>query len=176
MMTSRRRGAFALLSLVFTILTLPVTAADADQPPPPQQQPPGAPPGGGGFGGGGPMMMFGNGPLGSRDAVADLITALGQVNLTPDFNLSPDQKRKLQALGADAIPRQPGCYRLMFQTTVQLPSGAKRVGMAYALYLPVGYDTSKDPCPVLIFLHGAGEAGTDGNALFAHGPAMELQR
>ena len=237
-------------------------------------------PGGGGFGG--PPMMFGAGPFGARDAVAEYMTTLGEINLSPDFNLSSDQKAKIKvardafkeeqakwqadhaedlrkiqeqmmsmfsrggppnpesfqainkmrqellasspdsdpvaqriqavltdaqhaqidawredpahqppnpfgggqpvnapkgiALPADSIPKKAGFYRLKFQTQVQTPAGPKRVSMAYVLYLPEGYEASQEKFPVIVFLHGAGEAGTDGNAVFAHGPAAELQR
>jgi predicted peptidase len=48
--------------------------------------------------------------------------------------------------------------------------------MTYVLYLPKGYETSKAACPTIVFLHGAGEAGTDGAGVLAHGPGMEVQR
>lgn len=274
----------ALLSgIVLLSLALLARAADEDRPAAPQQpqsQGRGGPggPAGGGFGG--PPMVFG-GPFGARDAVAELLATLGEINLSPEFTLSPEQKSKIKsareafkaeqakwvadhaeelrkiqeqmmalfargapqnpdafgainklrqellatspdsdaaaqriaailteaqraqleawredpahrpqnpfggpavdapkgvALPADSVPRQAGFYRLKFQTQVELPAGAKRVSMAYVLYLPQGYEASKDRFPVLVFLHGAGEAGTDGNAIFEHGPAAELQR
>ena len=288
---SRTSVIVTLISIL--ALMLPSRAADTDRPPgPPQPQgggrggPGGGPgrggPGGGGFGG--PPMMFGGGPFGTRDATADFISTLGEINLSPDFSLTPEQKTKIKtarddfkqqqekwqtdhadelrkiqdqmmamfsgaggppnpesfqainkmrqelmstspdsdaaaqriqavltdaqraqldawredpahqppnpfggggqainapkgvALPADSIPRQTGFYRLKFQTQVQLPTGPKRVSMAYVLYLPEGYEASKERFPVMVFLHGAGEAGTDGNSIFAHGPAAELQR
>jgi pimeloyl-ACP methyl ester carboxylesterase len=262
-------------------------AADGDRPPALPQPPAGGRggpgPGGGGAGmGPGPMMFGGGGPFGGRDAVAEFLSALGEMNLSPDFSLAPEQKVKLKtardafkeeqstwaaahaddfrkiqeqmmaafgrggppnaeafkainqarqellstapdsdaamqrmqailsepqraqiqawrddpahqpanpfgggqavtapkgvALPADSIPAQHGFYRLKFQTQVEMPTGRKRVSMAYVLYLPEGYEASKDRLPVLVFLHGAGEAGTDGTGIFAHGPAAELQR
>lgn len=279
------------------VLTLSTRAAEPDRPPgaaqpegggggpggrgPGGRGPGGRGPGGGGFGG--PPMMFGGGPFGARDAVADFIATLGEINLSPEFSLTPEQKSKIKtardafkeeqakwqvdhaddlrkiqdqmmamfsggggppnpesfqainkmrqelmstspdsdavaqriqavltdaqraqldawredpahqpanpfgggqavnapkgiALPADSIPKQTGFYRLKFQTQVQLPTGPKRVSMAYVLYLPEGYESSRERFPVIVFLHGAGEAGTDGNSVFAHGPAAELQR
>jgi predicted peptidase len=48
--------------------------------------------------------------------------------------------------------------------------------MSYLLYLPPTYATSKEPCPVLVFLHGGGEVGEDLAGIFAHGPNMILHR
>jgi predicted peptidase len=79
------------------------------------------------------------------------------------------------AAGAEAVPQTPGFHRLTFQAKVQTEQGPKSVRMAYLLYLPVGYDGSKVN-PALIFLHGAGECGTDLEGVFVHGPAMELSR
>jgi predicted peptidase len=80
------------------------------------------------------------------------------------------------AVPADGIPRASGFYKLKFQAQVQTERGPRRVQMAYVLYLPKGYEAGKDPCPTVVFLHGAGEAGTDADGIFVHGPAMEVQR
>ena len=40
----------------------------------------------------------------------------------------------------------------------------------YLQYLPEGYEETKDPQPLVIFLHGAGERGTDLEKIKKHGP------
>lgn len=51
------------------------------------------------------------------------------------------------------------------------------VEMEYLLYLPDGYenDTTKK-WPLMLFLHGAGEQGTDLSKVKAHGPAMHVDQ
>ncbi len=44
------------------------------------------------------------------------------------------------------------------------------VSMDYLLYLPQDYATSKKRWPLMIFLHGAGETGTDVEKVKVHGP------
>jgi hypothetical protein len=81
------------------------------------------------------------------------------------------------AMPSDGVPKQSGFYKLRFQGKVTVPDGSapRRVAMAYVLYLPPGYEAQKDAkYPTIVFLHGAGECGTDGNGIFVHGPAMEL--
>jgi predicted peptidase len=48
-------------------------------------------------------------------------------------------------------------------------------GLRYWLYLPTGHVTTK-AWPVLIFLHGVGERGTDLQDVLRHGPPMILAR
>jgi predicted peptidase len=68
-------------------------------------------------------------------------------------------------------PTKPGEYRFIFRARVD----GKPMQMTYALILPVGYDTEPGrKFPMVVFTHGAGEVGTDGNGLFANGPTMEL--
>ena len=70
-------------------------------------------------------------------------------------------------------PKLPGEYKLKYIARID----GKPVQMAYALILPKGYDT--EPArkfPMIVFTHGAGECGTDGEATFANGPGMELRR
>ncbi len=46
--------------------------------------------------------------------------------------------------------------------------------LPYRLRLPSNFDSKKGPYPLLIFLHGAGERGTDNRAQLVHGkPLME---
>ena len=40
----------------------------------------------------------------------------------------------------------------------------------YLLYLPAGYNKSKEEWPLILFLHGAGERGNDIDAVAKHGP------
>ena len=52
----------------------------------------------------------------------------------------------------------------------------KKVGYQYLLSLPVGYDAAKDkPWPVLVFLHGSGERGSDPWLVAKHGPPKLLR-
>ena len=46
---------------------------------------------------------------------------------------------------------------------------AKEVSCRYLLYLPPAYDTSRAAWPLVLFLHGAGERGTDLDQVKAHG-------
>lgn len=71
----------------------------------------------------------------------------------------------------DAPPKTPGNHRLKFQAKV----GDENFDLPYLLYLPADYGKNPAPHPVLIFLHGAGECGTDLNAIFIHGPAPALE-
>jgi len=52
---------------------------------------------GGGGPGGGPGGFAGRGMMG-RDSLSEIITLLGEVNLKPEFNLTKDQKDKIQAI------------------------------------------------------------------------------
>jgi len=47
------------------------------------------------------------------------------------------------------------------------------VKMGYLLYVPKDYDKSK-PTPLMLFLHGAGERGTDINKVKMHGPPKQI--
>jgi Spy/CpxP family protein refolding chaperone len=71
-------AAFALSMPAFSF-----GADDPPAPPPAQQQPPR---GGRGFG---------------RNALTELVSALGELNLSPDFSLSSDQKSKIQSIRDD---------------------------------------------------------------------------
>ncbi len=52
---------------------------------------------------------------------------------------------------------------------------AINVKMEYLLYLPEDYD-QKESCPLLIFLHGAGERGTDLQRVKTHGPPKLIEQ
>ena len=52
----------------------------------------------------------------------------------------------------------------------------KQVGYQYLLALPVGYDAAKDKAwPLLVFLHGSGERGSDPWLVAKHGPPKLLR-
>jgi predicted peptidase len=46
----------------------------------------------------------------------------------------------------------------------------KKVEMNYLLYLPKNYNSAKEKFPLLLFLHGSGERGSDLNLVKRHGP------
>lgn len=71
-----------------------------------------------------------------------------------------------------SVPTAPGFHKLRFRGEVD----GKMVRMSYLVYLPRGYDRSVERWPMLVFLHGAGEVGTDLAGVFVHGPASELDR
>jgi hypothetical protein len=65
-------------------------------------------PGGGGGAGGGVMNFAGGnaivmpaGPMMNRDLLAPVVMMLGELNLSPDFNLSGEQKQKIQSIRDD---------------------------------------------------------------------------
>ncbi len=72
------------------------------------------------------------------------------------------------------LPDAPGDHKLRFTTTVD----GRPVRLSYLLHLPPGYDADSpaDPLtghrrpPMLVFLHGKGECGTDLAGIYALGP------
>lgn len=46
----------------------------------------------------------------------------------------------------------------------------KKVEMNYLLYLPKNYNSAQEKFPLMLFLHGAGERGSDLNLVKRHGP------
>src|SRR5262245_46955671 len=48
------------------------------------------------------------------------------------------------------------------------------VELNYLLYLPKGYDKGKKAWPLLLFLHGGGETGTDIEKVKKHGPPKRI--
>jgi predicted peptidase len=55
--------------------------------------------------------------------------------------------------------------------------GTVSVEMRFIVALPEGYDgDSKQKWPVVLFLHGAGERGTDLNKIRVHGPLKEIAK
>lgn len=59
----------------------------------------------------------------------------------------------------------PGQYPQVFEKTI-----TKTVSYRYLLFLPEGYGRKKQRWPVILFLHGAGERGSDLNLVKKHGP------
>lgn len=72
------------------------------------------------------------------------------------------------------LPSVHGFHKL--RTTIEV-SGTK-VDVPYLIYLPKGYSPqTRDRYPLLTFLHGCGENGSDLEAILnTHGPASDLRR
>src|SRR6478672_3281314 len=70
-------------------------------------------------------------------------------------------------------PTKPGDYKFKFIARVD----GKPVQMTYVLILPKGYDTASPQTkfPMIVFMHGSGEVGTDGEGCYVHGPAAEVR-
>jgi predicted peptidase len=70
-------------------------------------------------------------------------------------------------------PGNPGGQsEQMFQKEI-----TKTVGLRYLLYLPKDYGQDKErKWPVMLFLHGAGERGTDINKVKVHGPPKLIEQ
>jgi predicted esterase len=84
-----------------------------------------------------------------------------------------------------ALPTVPGHHKLQFQApgaaaTSGHPAPASDpapIKLGVELYLPAGYDKTCAPCPMIVFLHGAGEIGDNLDyAIMVHGPSAELVR
>jgi len=73
----------------------------------------------------------------------------------------------------DAVPRETGKQvPKKFETTIE-----KKVSLAYLLYLPKGYEQDADKSwPLVLFLHGAGERGSDLEKVKAHGPPKRVEQ
>ena len=70
------------------------------------------------------------------------------------------------------IPQRAGTHRLSCTLTVE----GTTLKLPFVLYLPESYQPGVGKFPVLVFLHGSGENGTDLDAIFLHGPNFELER
>jgi Predicted peptidase len=85
----------------------------------------------------------------------------------------------LLALGisasAEARKAPPPLPQAVEGQTVQPP--VAEGGYPYLLFIPKGYNESgSDRWPLLIFLHGSGERGTDINVVKKHGPPMLVEK
>ena len=60
---------------------------------------------------------------------------------------------------------QTGLVAETYDTTL-----CRKVSLNYWLYLPDGYDSAEQDWPLVLFLHGAGERGSDLNKVKTHGP------
>ena len=70
---------------------------------------------------------------------------------------------------ADGVPKAPGFYKLRFAGKVTTANGPRSFRMTYVVFLPKNYKPDGGPYPTLVFLHGAGEVGTDGNGVMVPG-------
>jgi len=62
-------------------------------------------------------------------------------------------------------------FHLIWQGDTFVVKKSSPEGYDYLLHIPRGYNDFSGPQPLLIFLHGAGERGTDPQTLKNHGPA-----
>src|SRR3954469_17385958 len=102
----------------------------------------------------------------------EVLAGMTAVTLTI-IGMRKPQEARGQAKPPKEARTKAGDYKFIFRARVD----GKPVQMTYVLILPVEYDA--DPAkkhPMIVFTHGAGEVGTDGNGIYAVGPAMELQQ
>ena len=69
----------------------------------------------------------------------------------------------LGCAGTAKLPEQPGQHTALFTQTVTYET-------QYLVHLPAGYTPDGPAWPLMIFLHGAGERGSDINLVKVHGP------
>ncbi len=53
---------------------------------------------------------------------------------------------------------------------------SEKAGLSYLLYLPPGHDKAEKPFPLILFLHGAGESGSDLKKVKIHGPPKIVEK
>ena len=75
--------------------------------------------------------------------------------------------------GDRPLPTTPGDHKLKFRTHI----GPQLVEMSYLLHLPPRYESAGPAArhPMLVFLHGSGESGTDLAGIYTHGPMSLLK-
>ncbi len=71
------------------------------------------------------------------------------------------------------VPQTPGTHRV---TSAYVTVEGKELKLPFVLFLPDTYREKGPKLPVLLFLHGLGECGTDLDAIFYHGPNFELAK
>jgi predicted peptidase len=69
------------------------------------------------------------------------------------------------------MPTTPGDHKLKFRAQID----GHTIELAYLLHLPANYDKNIGSYPMLMFLHGSGEAGTDLAGIYAWGPEQLLK-
>ncbi len=78
-------------------------------------------------------------------------------------------------------------FALLFTTIAEVPMPDQepkhfegtisvKVALDYLVSLPEGYESTDDPYPLLVFLHGAGERGSDLEQVKLHGPPKLIER
>ncbi len=65
----------------------------------------------------------------------------------------------------------PGQHFQSFEKTI-----TKNLSCEYLLFLPEGYSKNKKDWPLILFLHGAGERGSDLNKVKVHGPPKIVEK
>jgi len=75
-------------------------------------------------------------------------------------------------LAGATMPTKPGFHNLFYNGAI----GDKPLRMAYAIFLPDNYHAQVQPKPLIVYLHGGGEAGNDHQGLYVHGPIAEMKR
>ena len=65
----------------------------------------------------------------------------------------------------------PGQHSQVFEKTI-----TKNLSCEYLLFLPEGYSKNKEDWPMILFLHGAGERGSDLNKVKVHGPPKIVEK
>ncbi|GEM_PF-1706966 len=111
----------------------------------------------------------------ARRLVLLFVAALG-LPLVVLAQTAPSQPSKVSArpttLPAIVLPQKAGTHRLSCSVRVD----GKALTLPYVLFLPDCYKAKGPKTPVLLFLHGLGETGTDLDAIFYHGPNFELEK
>lgn len=84
-----------------------------------------------------------------------------------------------QTLAPQGRADEPRAGKQVAQTTtvtVERDGKPQQVELRYWLFLPQSYDKQQGKLPLLLFLHGAGERGTDLEAVKKHGPPLLVEK
>jgi predicted peptidase len=120
-------------------------------------------------------VTFAAAALSSAVALADPSDPPPSVTtVTPPPTTRPTAKPVDEIGGDGPLPTTPGDHKLKFRTHV----GGKVVQMTYLLHLPPRYETDgpDQRSPMLVFLHGSGESGSDLAGVYAWGPPSLLKK